>query len=124
MSNPTSAGAPIGMPSGTPGPAGPVAGPPIPGLVAGAPLTGPGTGIPGSNGGTAPTVEGPTWRDLPKDPPFGPIPPMRGRMVPRPAATSPSPSPDDESRITPVQIAIAVFGVLSLIHISEPTRPY
>lgn len=118
MSNPTSAGAPIGMPSGTPGPAGPVAGPPVPGLVAGAPLTGPTNGVPGSAGPAGQGADGPTWRDLPKDPPFGPIPPMRAPVVARPASMAAAPAAPpagDDSEITPVQIAIAVFGVLFLL---------
>ncbi len=56
----------------------------------------------------------PTWRDLPGEPPYGPVPPPRTAHIGPVPATAPV---DEGSAISPGQIALAVGGVLLLVAI-------
>lgn len=53
----------------------------------------------------------PTWRDLPEEPPYGPVTPPRTRHL---GAVFPSVTIDADSSITPGQIALAVGGLVVL----------
>ncbi len=103
-------------------PAGPTPGPSVPAPATAFPLQGPVPvqGPPPTADAAARSVR--TWRDLPPDPPFGPVPPMReARRNPlRRVGGTPAPAGppgDGDGGITPTQIALAVGGVLVLLAI-------
>lgn len=56
----------------------------------------------------------PTWRDLPHEPPYGPVPPPRTAKIGAPFAPV---VVEEDATITPRQIAAAVGGVLVLVAI-------
>ena len=101
MSMPSSAGPP---PYGPP----PAAAGPVPTL---------GGPVPVSPDGPPPKAPSRTWRDLPPDPPFGPVMPLKDpvpRLLRRRGGDA-QPPPSEDTGITPAQIALAVGGVLVLL---------
>lgn len=69
-------------------------------------------GAPDLAGSTAATAPAPTWRDLPSQPPYGPVRPPRTAHLGYAFAPA---SVEESPGITPTQIALAVGGTLLLV---------